>query len=384
MRTLILTLAIVCGMIMVRGSLAGQAKTAEIFDFSRLSFMAPEKAYELFGPKTPAQLRISMLPVGAGNCVVIECPVDRITGKTPIIINDCGSSGSILPGWSTRETAVFVTNLLNNYGNNRGPVTLVVSHPDIDHYNIFHRLDPKFPTIIYIGGDEVEYANYFQDWLRKVNSISDGNVVKVLGFTERVSGLSCGTGAAATIVTGNASSGGNSGSLVLGIKYANKVALLTGDSTAETLVSTVQNAGDLVFKDPKGYLELPTSFLLAPHHGSTSEGSNSLAFAKMLRPEVVFLSAGNRFAHPRCQAMEEYNPQPDYLKIIANYFPRLIGSPPHPIRCGEDGNYTEYLESRAIYLTTLNGLVTYTWDSNGSTISCYLNGLNQNCTLSNQ
>jgi hypothetical protein len=208
------------------------------------------------------------------------------------------------------------------------------------------RLQPQYGW----GGSQDDYSFIFRNWLEEQQK----NQVKVEdrlpeGASSKdnpVEGLKCGTGTA--LLTVNAGPTRNDKSMVLRIVHNKFSATLTGDATGESLASILENISQA------GNGAITTTLLSAPHHGAVSDGSNSFLWQQVFKPEIVVFSAGERYFHPRCEALLTY--------ARGN---TIQNANKHPMQCGEDGAYWLLDLEKAQYLTESNGDIWVT--SNGET-----------------
>lgn len=79
-----------------------------------------------------------------------------------------------------------------------------------------------------------------------------------------------------------------------------------------------------------------------PIHGASSAGSNNDVWVEATSPEVVVYGTGTRHRHPRCPAVERYQP-------------RLASVPTHPAQCDSRGQTWD--SDLAEYVTDIVGNV---------------------------
>ncbi len=305
--------------------------------------------------KADNQIRITFVNVGAGLCTVIECPGSQVA--TSAILYDCGSMKA--KGALTEAAAVgFVLEILSK--SYLALPIVVVSHPDTDHSNYISEIIKKRGAeFIWLGGDTNAYH-----WVNDTKIASKGFFKEESGKKNE---LTCGN-ASVEILTVNAGKTNNDQSMVLRIQYKNFSATMTGDATGKTL----ENIKDKFRNKPD---QLATTLLSAPHHGAGTEKSDNPDWPKLFKPEIVVYSAGAKFHHPACSAKKVYE---DYGT--------LRNAHGHPIRCGENKNYTEDNDYvRAQYLTYTDGSISVTADGEttlqvscdgifkGNPIDCSLN-----------
>ena len=317
--------------------------------------------------KPQGNIRVTFVNIGAGLCTVIECPGDP--AQTAPILYDCGSSGRGDTGLDRNGAVQFVRTILGRYG---VPPRVVVSHPDGDHYNYVTAIMGNVnASSIWLGAQAADYNVTFQQWLQAQQQAGVAVNVFNQGASNNgqpIGGLACGAGllpASGTfLLTVNAGDDPNAKSLVLRIAYGQFQATLTGDATAETLTSLMYN-----YRGGVANGAIATTLLGAPHHGSVTEGSNSFVWPQVFQPRIVVYSAGERYFHPRCQAIGVYDAG-GTLRNAQN----------HPLQCGDEGAYWLINRANAQYLTESNGSL---WiDANGQggvQVSC--DAANVNCNL---
>jgi competence protein ComEC len=88
----------------------------------------------------------------------------------------------------------------------------------------------------------------------------------------------------------------NNNSCVLKIQTGKQSILLTGDIETPSETWLLEHSG----------AQLPSTILLAPHHGSKT--SSSYAFLTQVNPKLILISAGhlNRFHFPHAPVLERY------------------------------------------------------------------------------
>jgi len=316
--------------------------------------------------KPQGNIRVTFVNIGAGLCTVIECPGNP--ALTAPILYDCGSSGPGDTGLNHNGAVLFVQTILNRYGVRP---RVVVSHPDGDHYNyITDIMAGGNASSIWLGARAADYSLIFQQWLQAQQQAGVAVNVFNQGASnngQALAGLACGAGllqnSGTWLLTVNAGDDPNAKSLVLRIAYGQFQATLTGDATAETLASLMYN-----YRADVANGAIATTLLGAPHHGSVTEGSNSFVWPQVFQPRIVVYSAGERYFHPRCQAIDVYDAGGS-LRNAQN----------HPLQCGDEGAYWQRFRANAQYLTESNGSIWIDADGHGVVqVTCDANGVNCN------
>jgi competence protein ComEC len=216
------------------------------------------------------------------------------------MIVDCGSLGRTDDDLTEAETATYVQDILSN---SSVRPNVVISHADRDHYKyVASVLANTQAENVWQGGDPDDYtSDGFPAWIQGQENggatLHNGkpphwhNDGEPLGTT-----LSCGTANtyALTVNTGNSK---NAQSLVLMIEHGEFTVVFTGDAEGITEARAVTNFAN----------NLKADVLSASHHGANTEGSNGSGWVTATSPDVVVFSAGEKFGHPRCAAVDRFN-----------------------------------------------------------------------------
>ena len=300
-------------------------------------------------PKDADEIRIHVLPVGAGACHLVECPG---TNTSPMLV-DCGST-KVVPGvdWAQATVLDYIRRVLNGRA-----VNVVVSHADADHYKYIPAAVPASQVkTLWLGGAHGDYPTSFLQW---ANAVRDRGTAANPRVTEpfpvnwhndgyAVSGLSCGVAHSFVLGVNNGDSK-NDHSLMLSIDYGDFRAIFPGDATA-----TSQDAAMANF--PGDYLY--STVLIASHHGANTHGSNNDRWARATLPQYVVYPAGASYGHPRCEVVETF-------RVIG----RLSAVADHPLSCGLSGaTYDAEHTALGEYNTHQSGAIVLTSDASGSDV----------------
>ena len=244
----------------------------------------------------------------------------------------------------TDDSAIkYVTDILNRY--DEEPI-VIISHGHSDHYRYVPKImQGRIAHTVWFGGLRTDYPGWVRDWFAtqesKGVSVVGGVIALPQGFFnagEPVPELQCGQ-ASTYILSVNEGATKNSRSLIARIEYGSFSVTLTGDATSETQHSALSN-----FDVPQ------TTFLVGPHHGASTHGSNSQAWADAMQPAITLFSSGTSFGHPRCVSTQRYENS-------------LIGVSPHETQCGiSNTQFRESETSLAQYVTRVNGTVVVSSD----------------------
>jgi competence protein ComEC len=281
------------------------------------------------------ELRIHFLNIGTGTCTVVECPGP----SAPPMIVDCGSLGRSDDDLTSDETRTYVQTILAG----RQP-NVVISHANRDHYSyIADILASSEADHIWQGGVSSEYvSDDFPTWINKQEMA--GATIHV-GLPDHWHNdgqpigaeLSCGT-ANTYVLTMNTGDSKNAQSLVLMIEpaaHTEFTAILTGDAEGVTESQAVNNFAN----------NLKATVVAGSHHGANTHGSNGASWITATAPDVVIFSAGERFGHPRCAAVDRITTSKQTLE--------------HEVRCGVSNTaYGPITRTRrAHYMTAVSGTV---------------------------
>lgn len=287
------------------------------------------------------ELDIHFIDVGQGDSTLIRCP----NGENILI-----DSGSL-----SRANPIAVREYLLSQLDPRilKIHTLIVTHPDADHYNLLPQvLDEIVVDQAFWTGYESDYANAaFQNWffngsIRRIHLTETDYDDEQRPNAE----IQCGGATVYLLAAGviAAESSKNALSIVLMIRYGEFEAVFTGDATIAT---------EKVILERYSTDWLDIDLLKIGHHGSNAT-STSYEWAKTLSPEIAVVSAGdeNNFGHPRDE-------------VIKRLEPFTVESSGHSIKTGT-GNKPNYIYKyngqykEAIFSTVTSGTIKVV--SNGS------------------
>ena len=256
--------------------------------------------------------QVIFMDAGQGDCTLIVYPDHSLT------LVDCGSTKS---GSLAIEGIKKV--IKDELKQSKTPqVRLVLTHPDIDHYNLLGKLDienlwPRtFINIIYFGGNEKHYGGDAGDLVRTgvanqlafapevtceiegALSVADVNVVV----------LSVNAGGSLTGISGPIINGH---SIVLLVEYFGVKVFLMGDAfiAQEAAIETLFTS-----KKQKAWLERENfTVLKMGHHGS--ETSTSKQWVQLLKPDVLVSSSGTKGFGSNGKGMPTHKHLKDTMKL---------------------------------------------------------------------
>ena len=278
-------------------------------------------------PDADDDVHIYALPVGQGDCTVIQCPKDSKGGKGLISIIDAGASNR--RGMGPEEVANFLHGTRLNL--------VVLTHSDKDHHAYIDFILGGYKTKVNVyhsccwGSYNVKspYANPLE--------VYECGSIKECGVT-----LSLCPNAAVSLSVVASAFGGckgnrakNEDSIISKITYAGVSTLISGDFEG--------NVGFMRDFLAKGGADISSDIYRLCHHGAFNGKANTAEFLNAVGAKYVFSSSGYRYKHPRCEVYNYYN---NILKdnVVAV----------HPYTCFfKNGNAYNVNTSKAIYVTSL-------------------------------
>jgi competence protein ComEC len=222
-----------------------------------------------------SELRCTFVSVGHGSAIIVELP----SGQT--LLCDAGQMGAPV------RAAKNISGVLWSRGITHLDA-VVISHPDIDHYNALPELLERFSVgVVYVS------PVMFEDETPTLKALKASLDHRKTPCRELRAGQSLPGGANCRIEVLHPPRRGivgshNANSLVLSIDYHGRRILLPGDLEALGMTK-------LLAEDP-----LPCTVLVAPHHGSRQ--SNSPELAAWCRPQWIVLSGDGRWSTPETAA----------------------------------------------------------------------------------
>ena len=246
-----------------------------------------------------AEFEVVFMDAGQGDCTLVQFP------DGSLMLVDCGSTKS------GSAALVEIKKVIDGKFDANKFVSVVLTHPDEDHYNLLRTLDLESYLdkgdagfVVYYGGDIELYRNlkdndYTYDLLKRLEdsgvALSPENSVN----TEKDGGLS-GDGVDVTILASNctgrpSSTTGpdkNSNSIVLLVEFMGSKIFLMGDAYVQTekfIIEAFKQANALhrLQKQPGDHVILKMG-----HHGS--ETSTSKEWLQLIQPDIIVVSAGTK------------------------------------------------------------------------------------------
>lgn len=268
--------------------------------------------------QTHGLMNVYVLPVGQGDCTIIQCPNGNI------IVVDCGSSGGM--GLKPHQIKDFLHSQLDKV------VAIIITHPDRNHFNYLDKIEwiPSSINQVVIGGNLDDYNGKTQDYVRfnqwlqmlngqgKLYKVNDGNtcigncaVPKGTDFCESQK-------ISFNILAANIQGPSlNEKSIVMKVTVGSWSILLPGDVEGKAAKDIAKELGP----------NLKSVVYKMAEHGDSNE-ANNLIWLDPIQPRMAFASSA-------------YNGQPDIsLHPQCNTVTRLhnlqtIGDAErHPFHCG--------------------------------------------------
>ena len=309
--------------------------------------------------KLPApnwKLNVYALPIGQGDCTIIQCPVTRKRNRDsssvsqPLLtVVDMGAIGKKY--MSEEDLSSFL-------GDQKKYIEVVtISHPDRDHYNYIPKVLP-IATLsalkgVYIGctkdryhGDEYDKST-MRGWLSAAENsdklkFADGKQCTIFcPYIEICEGQ-------ATLTMLGANLGDaqccfryrNSNSLVLRLEYGQKFKLLLPGDFEDTSAGNNKGVQRDLIDAWENFGGIQADFYKIAHHGAYRGGSSSKTYAnkdhflQAVRPKYVFSSSAappNSYNHPHCGL---------YERLLVRNIASIVRRPANPqayYTCGRAG-----------------------------------------------
>ena len=291
-------------------------------------------------PDADDDVHIYALPVGQGDCTVIQCPKDSKGGKGLISIIDAGASNR--RGMGPVEVANFLRGTRLNL--------VVLTHSDKDHHAYIDYILGGYKTKVNVyhsccwGSYNIKslYANPLE--------VYECGSIKECGVT-----LSLCPNAAVSLSVVASAFGGckgnrakNEDSIISKITYAGVSTLISGDFEG--------NVGFMRDFLAKGGADIRSDIYRLCHHGAFNGKANTAGFLNAVGAKYVFSSSGYRYKHPRCEIYNYYN---SILKdnVVAVH---------HYTCFNQNGQDFNVDTSKAIYVTSV-----IRKDSNGNWVKSF-------------
>ena len=266
-------------------------------------------------PPPDDQLHIYALPVGQGDCTVIQCPrVGPYDTTSLVTIIDAGSSKFL--GMQNQDVVDFLAGTKLNL--------VVLTHSDNDHVNymdlILNYYAKKVPVYhscewnhymkyiknsnTYVDSRQVHYCYNIDNCAKKLNLCP--NYQPNPDAANSVT-LSIVASANKRCVRAGKKEANNEDSIISKITYAGKSTLITGDFElkAELMEEFLNTARP----------DLSSHIFRLSHHGAYNDDANQHKFLNAVGASYVFSSSGFKHGHPRCEVYDYYAKLSDSIVV---------------------------------------------------------------------
>ena len=267
-------------------------------------------------------LQVFALPVGQGDCTVVQCPNGNI------VVFDCGSSGG------NGVSPDYVENWLGNSINN--VVAILISHAQRDHYNYLPYIAWNSASInaVIIGGTVQNYRSReaaIRDWIDDYNN--QGKVYTI--GTVQSSPSSC----IGNCIVATGTNFCNNGNFQFNILAANTGTSSTPNQLSPVIKIVASGGWSLLLSgDMEGQASLNIANQLGAglqslvykmsHHGASTQ-ANLNNWLMPIAPQYAFASSGYNYGnckHPRCDTIN---------RLLA--LNTITTKTPHRFYCGNAG-----------------------------------------------
>lgn len=264
----------------------------------------------------PNTLQVFALPVGQGDCTVIQCPNGNI------VFVDCGTSGG------NRLTAYGVEKWLNTSISN--VYYILITHPDRDHHSYLPDIFTDITNIIgvIIGGslDDYQGENIY-NWLNNLRTQVPSKLFTISNGQSCINNCALGIGTnfcnngnyQFNILAANVGPSSNEESIVMRINTSGGWSmLLSGDMEDDASLEIANELG----------AGLQSVVYKMSHHGA-SRLANKVEWLTPIAPTYAFASSAYDFGnckHPRCNTIIR----------LQNLPSMTITAQPHQFYCTND------------------------------------------------
>ena len=281
----------------------------------------------------PNALKVYALPVGQGDCTVIQCPSGNIV---PL---DCGSSSAGDNQMYPSDVEDFLQKEINKVD------VIVITHPDRDHFNYIPSITRPNNVEYIIGGNLKDYRrtsnNQFKDIYEQLDKSDKQNPKRLFlvnGGQACIGNCNfdqhwCGTNQIGTnqikfeFLAANVGRTSNQKSIVMKIVHGQWSMLLSGDMEGAAATKIANNLAYDQGNYQGNYLR--STVYKISHHGASSQ-ANKKTWLNAIQPKYAFASSaynhGNN-RHPRCDA----------IMRLENLGSITAAQSPHPLYCGNNG-----------------------------------------------
>ena len=272
-------------------------------------------------PTPTTSLQVFALPVGQGDCSVIQCPNGNI------VVFDCGSNGG--NGMSPGGIQNWLGSSINRV------VAILISHPNTDHFNYLPDIMWNSTSVgaVIIGGTVRGYRSRGPDIRDWIDEWSNQGKLYTIGTAQSspsscigncvvsTSTNFCGNSAfqfnilAANNGTDRAS---NEQSIVMKMVVGGWSMLLSGDMEGKASMNIAKQLG----------VQLQSIVYKMSHHGASSK-ANMNDWLTPIQPQFAFASSGynyGRCKHPTCVTINRL------LNLNT-----ITMTTPHQFYCGNPG-----------------------------------------------
>ena len=301
-------------------------------------------------PDADENLNIYALPVGQGDCTVIQCP-RRDGNKITIIDAGSGTEGI---GFNRERLVKFLS--LRERGANRVTIqSIFLTHPDEDHINYIDAILNAYgsPVDVYHSCGWEHYNDLAHAHPIQVPSCCGRNCIPPITLCEGGDQGNVILRVIGSEYTGNNCTNNKNGdSIVSTIEYRGVKTLITGDfeGNGEFVQNFIRDAGNL----------LRASIYRLSNHGAYNGNANRIEFLEAINAKYVFSSSGFLYGHPRCELYDYYVTQrveaPEEQKLAAaerHIYTCQNVIPPNERLVNEMHQRVPQHPERAIYVTTV-------------------------------
>lgn len=256
------------------------------------------------------EFKATFFDVGQGNCTLLALPLPD--GSTQYILADCGTS-SENKGESRKIDQIrkdVIAKIIKRISavsadeEEMPTLDIVVSHADIDHYNLITdiiqagRGSFNVGTVI-LGGEEDDWNTREAKKFKTSFAPSNLPIVANKNLADAKAAISktYTAGDRIELISHPAGDSKNDRSLLVLITCNGKKLLLTGD---------IEGKGTDYIKGQSD-ISIKANVLQISHHGSNAENTNEKKWLEEVDSDVTVITTGWRYSHPQEEVIDRCN-----------------------------------------------------------------------------
>ncbi len=228
---------------------------------------------------TSDELRLTFLSVGQGDSILVELP-----GGDVMLVDGGGLSSTFDVGERVVAPLLLRRKIL-------AVDTIVLTHPDFDHYGGLGYIAQRFGVGELWSNGSRGSGQRYRDFQDRIAGAGVSEVTVRRGLRRTIGGVDL----RVVHPVESGADDSNDASVTLHLSFGGVAILLTGDLEKSGELALLRHGGDL-----------RSAILKVPHHGSATSSTTQLLNA--VQPHLAVVSAGhlNRYRMPHPEVVERY------------------------------------------------------------------------------